>query len=165
MNSRTRLALSLMALLLVAPSTPGVASSSRPPGASALPDPARERAVRMLRARFILQEADSGLLYRINERGAGPRARPADTVTISFAARLINGANVASLSGRETIIKVAELIPGLAEAAQMFPIGTKATICVMPHLSFADGAWPKGVRAGSPILYEVEMHDISAPSN
>jgi FKBP-type peptidyl-prolyl cis-trans isomerase FkpA len=163
MNDCTRLhrfSLGLIALLAAIPLAAAAESSAPPPA-----DQAREQQVRGLRARFSLQQSDRGLLYRIIQPGSGPRARPSDIITISFAARLLNGANLSSLSASETKIKVSDLLPGLAEAAQMLPLGTKATICVMPHLSFADGPWPKGVRPGSPIFYEVEVHDIATPTN
>lgn len=137
------------------------ASPPQPTANSAAPDPARERFVRGLRARFGLQETDSGLLFRVLQPGTGPRARVSDTVTISFAARLINGARLPALSAEEKNIKVSDLPPGLAEAAQVLPLGTKATLCLLPHLSFADGPWPKGVRPGSPIFYDIEVHDIA----
>lgn len=161
MNNRA-CTLGLLALLFGGSLSPAAEAPRLPErAATAAPDPAREQLVRGLRARFNLQQSESGLLFRITQPGSGPRARLSDTVTVTLAARLLNGATIPSLSVRESAIKVADLLPGLAEMAQALPIGTKVTLCLLPHLSFGTGPWPKGVRPGSPIFFEAEVHDTA----
>lgn len=159
-----RFGLAWIAFVIAMPLARAADSSSPRPSATPSPDPAVEQFVRGLRERFNLQQNDSGLLFRITQPNSGPRARPSDMVSITFTARLVNGATVPALSVREAKIKVADLPPALAEAAQSLPIGTKATLCVLPHLSFGSGPWPKGVRPGSPIFYDLELHDIAPAS-
>jgi FKBP-type peptidyl-prolyl cis-trans isomerase len=109
-----------------------------------------------------MQQTDSGLLFRVVTRGAGPRPRPDDTVVINIAAKGPDGAtDLPQLSAHQLRIKVRSVFPGLAEGLQLLALGGKALFIMPPKLTFGDGRWPDGVDRGSPIWLEVELADIA----
>lgn len=110
-----------------------------------------------------LQPIESGLFVRIMRSGTGPRPRPLDTVVVTISARALNGTvDLKPLSAEHVRIKVANLMPGLAEGVQMLALGGAGFFLVPPELSFGDGAWPAGVERGTPLTFIVELHDVIA---
>jgi hypothetical protein len=41
---------------------------------------------------------------------------------------------------------------------------SRAVFVLPPALSFGDGDWPPGVERGSPIVYQVTLHDVIGES-
>lgn len=124
------------------------------------PDPVRDY-FRFLREKENVQQTASGLHYRITEPGTGAPPTPADTVIISYAARLPDGTGVPSLGGSRVKVAVRDLLPGLAEGVQLLRVGGKSLIYVPPALAFRDADWPAAIPKGVPIAFYVELHDIN----
>jgi FKBP-type peptidyl-prolyl cis-trans isomerase len=113
------------------------------------------------RKQFKLQQAASGLLFRIGRYGAGPRPTPGDLVVISFKATSPDASgDIPQLAVNQAHLRVADLMPGLAEAVQMLALDGSGLFLLPPGLSFRDGRWPDGVKPGTPLLFSVELHDI-----
>ncbi|ACB75608.1 FKBP-type peptidyl-prolyl cis-trans isomerase [Opitutus terrae] len=122
--------------------------------------------LRSLKHELTLQESASGVLYRMDQAGAGPRPRAVDTVVINIAAKGPDGTTaLPALSGQGTRVEVAALLPGLAEAVQMLALGGKIFVVLPPALSFGTAEWPAGVPAGAPLIFEIELLDIIAAAS
>ncbi len=124
------------------------------------PDPVRDY-FRFLREKENVKELPSGLHYRITEEGTGDTPRAADTVVISYAAGLPEGKTLPALSGTRVKAAVKDLLPGLAEGVQRLRVGGKALVYVPPSLSFKPADWPPQLPREVPLVFFVELHDIS----
>ncbi len=123
------------------------------------PDPVEDY-FRTLREKENVQRTASGLHYRITEEGSGPVPKAADTVVISFTARLPGGEALPPLSRVRSRAAVKDLLPGLAESVQLLRVGGKALVYLPPALAFTDANWPPQLPKGTPILFFVELHEI-----
>ena len=124
------------------------------------PDPVRDY-FRLLREKENVQQTPSGLHYRLTEEGTGAPPTPADTVVISYAARLPDGTAVPSLGRTRVKVAVRDLLPGLAEGVQLLRVGGKGLVYVPPALAFREADWPAAVPPGVPLAFFVELHDIN----
>ena len=110
-----------------------------------------------------MRETDSGLLYRIDHAGGGPRPRASDVVVINLVARTPDlTTEITQLSRHNLRTKVSDLLPGLAEGALMLTLGARALFILPPNLSFGADAWPVGLEPGMPLVFEVELVEIAA---
>lgn len=114
-----------------------------------------------LRESFGLQQTESGLSYRLVSAGNGPRPRLEDTIVVSLSARELDGAtDVSTLKAEGLKTRVRDLLPGLREGVQLLTLGSRAVFMLPPDLSFGNGAWPAGVKRGTPILFMVQLVDV-----
>ena len=127
--------------------------------ASERPDPVQEY-FRSLREKEGVKSTPSGLHYRITEEGADASPKPADTVVISYVARLPDGHNLPKLSQTRVRVLVKDLLPGLAEGVQLLKVGGKALVYLPPELSFTEKSWPPQLPKGAPIVFFLELHDV-----
>ncbi|RME72014.1 MAG: hypothetical protein D6781_03000 [Verrucomicrobia bacterium] len=126
------------------------------------PDPV-EAYFQTLRETEGVKPTPSGLHYRITLEGDRETPGPEDTVVISYTARLPDGTSLASLSRPRVRVRVADLLPGLAEGVQLLRGGGKALVYVPPALSYGDGTWPEEVPRGAPIVFFLELHEVVRP--
>lgn len=124
------------------------------------PDPVRDY-FRFLREKENVQQTPSGLHYRVTDEGAGALPTLADTVVISYAARLPDGKTVPALGRTRVKVAVRDLLPGLAEGVQLLKVGGKGLLYLPPALAFRDTDWPREVPRGIPLGFYVELHDIN----
>jgi len=111
--------------------------------------------------RLGLEQTDSGLCYAIQSAGKGNRPGPGDTVVMSCNALAADGATkLPQLSTERVRIKVADLLPGIAEGIQLMANTGQALFVVPPALSFGQGEWPQGVDRGAPIIFQVTLHEV-----
>jgi FKBP-type peptidyl-prolyl cis-trans isomerase FklB len=80
----------------------------------------------------------SGLQYKVIKPGVGRKPKPTDTVSVHYRATLINGAEFSNsyLRGQPEILKVKEVIPGLAEALILMQEGAKWLLYIPPNLGY-----------------------------
>ena len=109
-----------------------------------------------------MERSDSGLCYGI-KAGYGARPAPEDTVVISYKVTLADTTtDVPSLAANRLKARVADLLPGLAEALQMMTVDSAAMLVLPPDLSFGAGEWPAGTERGTPLLFTVKLHEVIA---
>lgn len=141
------------------------AAQAASPTAVTAPAPARDDvAVFMeeMRRQFSLQQADSGLLFRVSAPGVGPRPAKDDVVTISFQATSPDAPKegLPQLSAAHLRLRVADLMPGLAEGVQMLALDGTILLLLPPGLSFGSSTWPEGVTPGTPLMFRLQLHDL-----
>jgi FKBP-type peptidyl-prolyl cis-trans isomerase len=115
-----------------------------------------------LREKENVQRTPSGLHYRITDEGYGNPPADDATVVISYAARLPDGESLPALSRARVRTAMADLLPGMREGLHLLRRGGKALIYLPPALSFGNGEWPAGVPRGAPVIFFLELHDITA---
>lgn len=108
-----------------------------------------------------VQRTSTGLHYRITQEGFGKKPGPDSTVVVSYGARLPDGTTVPSLTRARVRSSVRDLLPGIGEGVQLINPGGKILVYLSPALSFRDGPWPAGVPRGAPIIFFLELHDVS----
>jgi FKBP-type peptidyl-prolyl cis-trans isomerase FkpA len=124
------------------------------------PDPVRDY-FKFLREKENVQQTPSGLHYRITDEGTGAPPTAADTVVISYAARLPDGKAVPALGRARVKVAVRDLLPGLAEGVQLLKVGGKGLLYLPPSLAFRETDWPRELPRGIPLGFYVELHDIN----
>lgn len=126
----------------------------------------KERLGRYFRAmekRLSLQISGSGLGYNVQPGKNGIRPRPGDTIVITVHATASDGSTkLPQLSAERIQVKMEGMLPGLMEGLQMMTVGSEAVFVLPPALSFGDKPWPDNVERGSPLVYWVTLHDVTA---
>lgn len=105
----------------------------------------------------------NGVHYFILKSAQGQRPLPTDTVTIQLRGTLADG-TVFEDTYRKSPVKItpAEMVPGVSEALQMMPVGSKWQIYVPAMLAYAD----KGtavIPPNSALVLEIELLNITSP--
>ena len=124
------------------------------------PNPMEEY-FRTLREKENVLKTKSGLHYRITETGDGPTPQPGDSVVISFAGRLPDGRTLPPLTKARVKMVVRDLLPGLAEGVQLLRVGGKALVYLPPDLAFTEQNWPSQLPKETPLVFFLELHEIS----
>jgi len=106
----------------------------------------------------------SGLQYRVIQEGTGPAPKGADTVTVNYRGRLIDGTEFDSSyrRGQPAELPVEGLIPGWTEALELMKTGSKWEIFIPPQLGYGErGAGPV-IPPNSVLIFEVELLSVQA---
>lgn len=112
---------------------------------------------------FALQFSDSGLVYALMPSKGNLRPGPDDTVVVSYdAVAADQKTDLPQISAKQRRCKVSDLLPGLAEGAQLLTASGSALLVVPPDLTYGTGDWPAGVVRGAPILFTLTLHEIVA---
>lgn len=141
-----------------------IAAQARPQESWASPRKGRlEGYMRDMERRLGLQQSASGLGYNVQPGKNGVRPRPGDTILVTVHATAADGTTrLAQLSAERISIRMDGMMPGLMEGLQMMTEGAEAVFVIPPSLSFGDNAWPDGVERGSPLVYWVTLHGVTA---
>jgi len=104
---------------------------------------------------------DSGLQYKIDVMGDGPKPKATDTVTVHYRGTLLNGEEFDSSYSRNepTTFQLDQVIPGWTEGVALMPVGSKFTFYIPPNLAYGpNGGGPIGPNAT--LVFEVELLGI-----
>jgi FKBP-type peptidyl-prolyl cis-trans isomerase len=105
----------------------------------------------------------SGLQYKIETAGTGPKPTTTDTVTCNYRGTLIEGKEFDSSykRGQPTSFPVSGVIKGWTEALQLMPVGSKWQLFIPADLAYGDRP-PQGsdIGPGSTLIFEVELLSI-----
>jgi FKBP-type peptidyl-prolyl cis-trans isomerase len=104
----------------------------------------------------------SGLQYKVIKPGVGRKPKPTDTVSVHYRATLINGAEFSNsyLRGQPEILKVKEVIPGLAEALTLMQEGAKWLLYIPPNLGYGDLGAGSQIGPNASLIFDVELLSI-----
>lgn len=122
-------------------------SSLRRAGAAFLAENAHEEGV---------VELPSGLQYRVMRAGTGRRPGPDDRVTVRYRSTRLDGTafhdSMREAAEPETF-RVRGLVPGLTEALQLMPEGSRWEIFLPPDLAFGR----RGPLQDQTVIYDLEL--------
>lgn len=107
----------------------------------------------------------SGLQYKILKAGNGKKPKKTDTVEANYRGTFIDGIEFDSsyLAGKPATLKVAGVIPGMTEALQLMPVGSKWQLFIPPELAYGEqgeGRKRRSERKIGPnatLIFEVEL--------
>ena len=102
----------------------------------------------------------SGLQYRIVQEGTGRTPTAADTVTVNYKGKLVDGTEFDSSykRGQPAAFPVKGVIPGWTEALQLMKVGSKFDLAIPPELAYGSN----GPLANQVLLFEVELLGATA---
>jgi formylglycine-generating enzyme required for sulfatase activity/FKBP-type peptidyl-prolyl cis-trans isomerase len=110
--------------------------------------------------RVTVKTLASGLQYEILRPAEGEVARPNDTVTVHFRGQTIGGkefVNTWEEHMPQTLpLDLSYLPPGLREALNLMPVGSRWKIFVPSNLAFPLGH-PGQIEPGAALIYELEL--------
>jgi len=104
----------------------------------------------------------SGLQYKIEKVGTGPKPTAADTVVCNYRGTFIDGKEFDSSykRGQPATFPVSGVIKGWTEALQLMPVGSKWQLYIPPDLAYG----PKGaggvIGPNQTLVFDVELLSI-----
>jgi UDP-GlcNAc:undecaprenyl-phosphate GlcNAc-1-phosphate transferase len=102
----------------------------------------------------------SGLQYKVLRAGSGRKPTDADTVECNFRGTFVNGTEFDSSyrTGQPATFPVKGLIPGLAEALKLMPVGSKWQLFIPPGLAYGErGTAARHVGPNTTLVFELEL--------
>ena len=109
---------------------------------------------------YKMELSDSGLAYLVRAQNGNVRPKPGDTVVISYRVRAADGrTELPQLSADHKSVKIADMLPGVAEGVQMLTVGSAIMLIVPPDLSYGKGPWPEGVDV-APLFYMITLEAV-----
>jgi FKBP-type peptidyl-prolyl cis-trans isomerase len=107
----------------------------------------------------------NGLQYQILKAGEGRKPTIADTVEVSYRGTLVNGKEFDSSGSETRTFKLAKIIPGLREALQLMPVGSKWRLVVPSELAYGERGMGPVIMPNSTLIFEVELVAIKPAGN
>jgi FKBP-type peptidyl-prolyl cis-trans isomerase FklB len=103
----------------------------------------------------------SGLQYKIEKEGTGPKPKVTDQVKVHYHGMLIDGSVFDSSveRGQPITLGLSNVIPGWTEALQLMPVGSKWKLFIPSELAYGDQETGK-IQAGSALIFDVELIEI-----
>jgi len=104
----------------------------------------------------------SGLQYKIEKEGTGPKPAASDTVVCNYRGTLINGKEFDSSykRGQPASFPVSGVIKGWTEALQLMPVGSKWELYVPAEMAYGDRGAGPDIGPGATLIFEVELISI-----
>lgn len=114
------------------------------------------------RNNMTMQESLTGLRYNIYHNDTGATARTDQVVTVNYRGYLLDSSLVADTKTEGPLtfkIGHSNVVSGLHEAVQLMSVGDSARFILPSHLAYGLTG-DVNIPGNSPILYDVELHDI-----
>jgi len=108
----------------------------------------------------------SGLQYKIEKAGTGPKPTANDSVVCNYRGTLIDGKEFDSSykRGQPATFPVTGVIKGWTEALQLMPVGSKWQLFIPSDLAYGDRGAGADIGPGSTLIFEVELMSIEDKS-
>jgi FKBP-type peptidyl-prolyl cis-trans isomerase len=105
----------------------------------------------------------SGLQYKIEKQGDGPKPVASDTVQCNYRGTLINGKEFDSSYKRGTpaSFAVTGVIPGWTEILQLMPVGSKYQVFVPSELAYKGRPAGADIGPNATLIFEIELIAIN----
>ncbi len=107
----------------------------------------------------------SGLMYKVETTGTGPKPTATDTVKVQYKGELVDGKVFDSSYKRNqpAVFPLNQVIPGWTEGLQLMPVGSKFEFVIPPQLAYGSQANPS-IPANSTLVFQVELLAIQKPN-
>lgn len=104
----------------------------------------------------------SGLQYKIETAGTGPKPTANDSVTCNYRGTLLNGKEFDSSykRGKPETFPVGGVIKGWTEALQLMPVGSKWQLFIPADMAYGDRGAGGDIGPGETLIFEVELLSI-----
>ncbi|MCM5705267.1 FKBP-type peptidyl-prolyl cis-trans isomerase [Larsenimonas salina] len=106
---------------------------------------------------------DSGLQYKILEKGDGPQPGPNDTVSVDYEGKLIDGTVFDSSykRGEPVSFQVKQVIKGWQEALQKMHEGGTWMVYVPADLAYGTAGTGGAIGPNQTLIFKVELHKVN----
>ena len=105
-----------------------------------------------------VQTTPSGLQYKVLKQGTGATPTKADTVTVHYRGKLVNGQVFdESYGGDPASFGVGQVIPGWTEALQLMKVGDKFEVVIPAELGYGARGAGDVIPPNSTLIFEVEL--------
>lgn len=104
----------------------------------------------------------SGLQYKVNTMGTGPKPALTDRVKVHYTGKLIDGTVFDSSveRGEPAVFPLNGVIAGWTEALQLMPVGSKWTIYLPSEIAYGERGAGQQIPPHSTLVFEVELLSI-----
>jgi len=104
----------------------------------------------------------SGLQYKVLTEGSGKTPHAADTVTVNYEGKLIDGTEFDSSfkRGQPATFKVNGVIKGWTEALRLMKEGSKWQLFIPPDLAYGERGAGRNIPPNSTLIFEVELISV-----
>jgi FKBP-type peptidyl-prolyl cis-trans isomerase len=104
----------------------------------------------------------SGLQYKVEKEGTGPKPALTDTVKVHYTGTLLDGTKFDSSVDRGEPAQFAlnAVIPGWTEALQLMNVGSKYTLWIPSNLAYGDRGTPGPIGPNAALKFDVELIEI-----
>jgi len=110
------------------------------------------------------EKTDSGLRYKLLEKGEGPSAEKGKTVSVHYEGSLLNGQVFDSSFQRNQPISfqlgVGQVIPGWDEGIQLLRVGDKARLVIPSELAYGAAGAGGVIPPNATLLFDVELVEV-----
>ena len=108
----------------------------------------------------------SGLQYKIEKAGTGPKPTATDSVVCNYRGTLIDGKEFDSSykRGQPATFPVTGVIKGWTEALQLMPVGSKWQLFIPSDLAYGERGAGADIGPGATLIFEVELMSIEDKS-
>jgi len=109
-----------------------------------------------------VKELEGGLLYKVLEEGEGESPSAADTVTVHYTGKLIDGTVFDSSvqRGEPATFQVGAVIRGWQMALQEMKVGSKWMLYIPPDLAYGESGRPPKIGPSEALVFEVELLEV-----
>lgn len=104
----------------------------------------------------------SGLQYKVEKEGNGPKPKDTDVVETNYRGTLTNGQEFDSSekNGGPVSFPVNGVIKGWTEALKLMPVGSKWKLYIPSDLAYGDEGAGDTIQPGSTLVFDVELLSI-----
>lgn len=104
----------------------------------------------------------SGLQYKVEKQGTGPKPTASDTVVCNYRGTFIDGKEFDSSykRGQPATFPVGGVIKGWTEALQLMPVGSKWELFIPPDLAYGARGAGGVIGPNATLVFEVELLSI-----
>lgn len=106
---------------------------------------------------------ESGLQYKVINKGTGAMPKATDKVTTHYRGTLIDGTEFDSSYSRNepTTFPVSRVIPGWTEALQLMHVGDKWQLFIPADLAYGSRAVGNIIKPNSTLIFEIELLKVN----
>ncbi len=111
-----------------------------------------------------VEKKPSGLIFRELKAGDGQQPKPSDMVKVNYTGMLRDGTvfDSSAQRGKPAELAMHGVIPCWAEALQLMKEHGKAKIVCPADLAYGDQGAPPRIKPGAPLMFEIELLEVSA---
>ena len=104
----------------------------------------------------------SGLQYKVEKMGTGPKPTAEQTVVINYKGTLLSGAEVddSYKRGGPSTFPMKTFMQGLVEGLELMPTGSKFTFYIPPEIGYGVAGAGEAVPPNATLIFDVELVSI-----
>ena len=110
------------------------------------------------------EKTNSGLRYKIIQKGNGIQAQKGKTVSVHYEGALVNGQVFDSSYKRKQpidfVLGIGQVIPGWDEGISLLKVGDKARFVIPSHLAYGSTGAGGVIPPNATLIFDVELMNV-----